>query len=61
MLLNAFGWWKMSQIAYIAALTLFGLGTIALAGGAVTATRTRPDHPATVVPQPATTKVPQAV
>jgi hypothetical protein len=25
-LLNAFGWWKVSQITYIAALVLFGLG-----------------------------------
>jgi len=33
MLLNAFGWWKVSQIAYIAALTAFGLGAIALAAG----------------------------
>ncbi len=33
MLLNAFGWWKVSQIAYIAALTMFGLGTIAFLTG----------------------------
>jgi hypothetical protein len=32
MLLNAFGWWKVSQIAYIASLIAFGLGAIALAG-----------------------------
>ena len=30
MLLNAYGWWKVSQITYIAALVSFGLGT---AGG----------------------------
>jgi hypothetical protein len=29
MLLNAFGWWKVSQITYIAALAAFGLGGIA--------------------------------
>ena len=29
MLLNAFGWWKVSQITYIAALVSFGLGTVA--------------------------------
>ena len=29
MLLNAFGWWKVSQIAYIASLVAFGLGTVA--------------------------------
>jgi hypothetical protein len=34
MLLNAFGWWKVSQIAYIASLVLFGLGTITFLAGA---------------------------
>jgi hypothetical protein len=29
MLLNAFGWWKVSQIAYIISLISFGLATIA--------------------------------
>jgi len=29
-LLNAFGWWKVSQITYIAALISFGLGGLAL-------------------------------
>ena len=26
MLLNAYGWWKVSQITYIASLVVFGLG-----------------------------------
>ena len=30
MLLNAFGWWKVSQITYIAALVAFGLGGLTL-------------------------------
>jgi len=30
MLLNAFGWWKVSQITYIAALAAFGLGGLTL-------------------------------
>ena len=30
MLLNAFGWWKVSQITYIAALISFGLGGLSL-------------------------------
>src|ERR1700759_1096753 len=30
MLLNAFGWWKISQITYIAALAAFGLGGLTL-------------------------------
>ena len=29
MLLNAYGWWKVSQITYIIALVSFGLGTVA--------------------------------
>jgi hypothetical protein len=29
MLLNAYGWWKVSQITYIASLVAFGLGTLA--------------------------------
>jgi len=33
MLLNAFGWWKVSQIAYIAALIAFGLGAISVFAG----------------------------
>ena len=33
MLLNAYGWWKVSQITYIISLVVFGLGTLAgLAG-----------------------------
>jgi hypothetical protein len=33
MLLNAFGWWKVSQISYIIALVTFGLGAIAFGAG----------------------------
>ena len=33
MLLNAFGWWKVAQIAYIASLIAFGLGAIAALAG----------------------------
>src|ERR1700748_576509 len=29
MLLNAYGWWKVSQITYIISLVMFGLGTVA--------------------------------
>ena len=32
MLLNAYGWWKVSQITYIASLVTFGLGGLTLAG-----------------------------
>jgi len=30
MLLNAFGWWKVSQITYIASLAAFGVGALTL-------------------------------
>src|SRR5271154_5113510 len=33
MLLNAYGWWKVSQITYICSLVAFSLGGLALAGG----------------------------
>jgi hypothetical protein len=33
MLLNAYGWWKVSQITYIAALVSFGLGTVSFLAG----------------------------
>jgi hypothetical protein len=33
MLLNAFSWWKVSQIAYIVSLIAFGLATFAVATG----------------------------
>jgi hypothetical protein len=32
MLLNAYGWWKVSQITYIAALAAFALGGLTLIG-----------------------------
>src|SRR5215475_12571537 len=32
MLLNAYGWWKVSQITYIISLVMFGLGTVAFLG-----------------------------
>jgi hypothetical protein len=45
MLLNAFGWWKVSQIAYIASLAMFGLGAIALAAGGLGFAKARRDQP----------------
>ncbi len=35
MLLNAYGWWKASQIMYIAALTAYGLAGLALIGSGI--------------------------
>jgi hypothetical protein len=34
MLLNAYGWWKVSQITYIVSLVLFGLGGLSAIGSA---------------------------
>ena len=33
MLLNAYGWWKVSQITYIISLAAFGLGAVSFLGG----------------------------
>jgi len=41
MLLNAYGWWKVSQLLYIAALVSFGLAVLALAGSATAIARGR--------------------
>jgi hypothetical protein len=49
MLLNAYGWWKVSQIAYIASLALFGLGGLALAAGVFGFARIRREAPGAVV------------
>ena len=53
MLLNAYGWWKASQIMYIAALTAYGLAALALAGSAIALVR---GHEASTI----TETVPQA-
>ena len=51
MLLNAYGWWKVSQITYIAALVSFGLGTVAaFAAGFAFATGRRTKTVAEVLP-----------
>ena len=41
MLLNAYGWWKVSQLLYIAALISFGLAVLALAGSTTAIVRGR--------------------
>jgi hypothetical protein len=44
MLLNAYGWWKVSQITYICALTAFGLGALAALGSLFGLAFTRKPH-----------------
>jgi hypothetical protein len=53
MLLNAYGWWKVSQLTYIAALVAFALGGLTLIGSlfglaAGRRTRTTPETPETL-------------
>ena len=49
MLLNAYGWWKVSQIVYIVSLALFGLGALAgLAAAYLLAFGRRPRNAAPV-------------
>jgi hypothetical protein len=52
MLLNAYGWWKVSQITYIIALAAFGLGTMAALGSAVLFTFGRRPRGFGQAPQP---------
>jgi hypothetical protein len=52
MLLNAYGWWKVSQITYIISLAMFGLGALAAIGSAfVFLTGHRTKAVAEVLPQ----------
>jgi hypothetical protein len=49
MLLSAYGWWKVSQITYIASLGAFGFGTFAAIGAAFgLATSRKPQTRATI-------------
>ena len=49
MLLNAYGWWKVSQITYIIALVMFGLGTVSFLAGVFGFTRIRRERPGAVI------------
>jgi hypothetical protein len=49
MLLNAYGWWKVSQITYIASLAAFGLAGLTLIGSAF-ALATGRRTPAKIIP-----------
>src|SRR5580693_3357559 len=52
MLLNAYGWWKVSQITYIASIIAFALGGLALAGGVFGFAFTRKTQLVTATVQP---------
>ena len=49
MLLNAYGWWKVSQITYIISLVMFGLGTVSFLAGVFGFARIRRDQPGATV------------
>jgi hypothetical protein len=56
MLLNAYGWWKVSQITYIISLASFGLGTLAFLAGIFSFAWARRERPEAVVVEHATPK-----
>jgi hypothetical protein len=60
MLLNAYGWWKVSQLTYIAALAAYALGGLALIGSAAGLLIGRRNRPQAVI-RPQATKAPVTV
>ena len=60
MLLNAYGWWKVSQIVYIVSLALFGLGAVSFLAGIFGFARIRRDRPAAAVSAPAIEQINEA-
>jgi hypothetical protein len=60
MLLNAYGWWKVSQIVYIVSLVLFGLGTVSFLAGAFGFARIRREPAGAVVFGPAIEQIKNA-
>jgi hypothetical protein len=49
MLLNAYGWWKVSQITYIISLVMFGLGTVSFLAGLFGFARIRRERPGAII------------
>jgi hypothetical protein len=60
MLLNAYGWWKVSQITYIVSLALFGLGALSLFAGIFGFARIRREAPGATVFGPAIEQIHEA-
>jgi hypothetical protein len=60
MLLNAYGWWKVSQITYIASLALFGLGAVSFLAGVFGFARIRREQPGATVFGPAIEQIHEA-
>jgi hypothetical protein len=60
MLLNAYGWWKVSQIVYIISLVAFGLGTLSFLGGIFGFASFRHDRKLAAVKAPAVEQIKEA-
>src|ERR1700727_2004933 len=60
MLLNAYGWWKVSQITYIISLVAFGLGTLSFLGGLFGFASLRHDRKLTAAKAPAIEQISEA-
>lgn len=52
MLLNAYGWWKVSQITYIISLVMFGLGTVSFLAGVFGFARIQRERPGALLFNP---------
>ena len=60
MLLNAYGWWKVSQITYIIALAAFGLGTVSFLAGLFGFASLRHDRKPAAAQAPAVEQITEA-
>ena len=60
MLLNAYGWWKVSQITYIISLAAFGLGTVSFLAGLFGFASLRHDRKLAVAKTPAIERIAEA-
>ena len=60
MLLNAYGWWKVSQITYIISLVAFGLGTLSFLGGLFGFASLRQDRKLAAAKAPAIEQISEA-
>jgi len=60
MLLNAYGWWKVSQITYIVSLAAFGLGTVSFLAGLFGFASLRHDRKLAAAGAPAAEQITQA-
>jgi len=60
MLLNAYGWWKVSQITYIVSLVMFGLGGLSVLAGICGFSRIRREQPGAKVFGPSIEQIHEA-